>query len=246
MDTWGKPHKRMNPAFSLTGAKVRSIWMDLSLHTGLVALGLPNAKVRLGAHRNGATIMDIDRAVLCVGIAAVLAVAAFNHAYANATQPETIQMESPNVLNVAARTEPAPQHADWTETTPLRGMGGGRMRMAEPILHVAPDLPSEQTYALRGEFTALLALDLQVALRAGFRRFTVTSSGGEVLVARVMATLMNSVDAVVVAEGQCHSACAYFWLATSRRELGEDAHIALQAAFDTTGRAATSAPAGTE
>jgi hypothetical protein len=90
----------------------------------------------------------------------------------------------------------------------------------------------ERTYALRGDLTAALALDLQAALRAGFRRITVTSRGGEILVARAMADLLNRAGASLVAQGQCHSACTYMWLATKRRELGTDADLALHATFD--------------
>lgn len=96
-------------------------------------------------------------------------------------------------------------------------------------------VPAERTYALRGDLTAALALDLQAALRAGFRRLSVTSRGGEVLVARAMADLLNRHDALLVAEGQCHSACAYLWLATRRHALGPQADLALHATFDAAG-----------
>ena len=99
---------------------------------------------------------------------------------------------------------------------------------------VVPDRP-ERTFILRGDLTASLALDLQAALRAGFRRVVVTSRGGEVLVARAMADLLNRHEAVLVAQGQCHSACTYMWLATRRRELGKDADLALHATFDNYG-----------
>lgn len=95
--------------------------------------------------------------------------------------------------------------------------------------------PTGRVYAIRGDLTAARALDLQAALRAGFRRIAVTSRGGEVLVARAMADLLNRADAVLVAEGQCHSACAYLWLATRRHELGKDADLALHATFDDAG-----------
>ena len=98
----------------------------------------------------------------------------------------------------------------------------------------APDR-KERTFTLRGDLTASLALDLQAALRAGFRRVVVTSRGGEVLVARAMADLLNRHEAVLVAQGQCHSACAYMWLATRRREIGKDADLALHATFDNYG-----------
>lgn len=99
---------------------------------------------------------------------------------------------------------------------------------------VVPDRP-ERTFTLRGDLTASLALDLQAALRAGFRRVVVTSRGGEVLVARAMADLLNRHEAVLVAQGQCHSACTYMWLATKRRALGKDADLALHATFDNYG-----------
>ena len=92
-----------------------------------------------------------------------------------------------------------------------------------------------RTFALHGDLTAALALDLKAALRAGFRRIVVTSRGGEVLVARAMADLLNRHEAVLVAQGQCHSACTYMWLATKRRALGKDADLALHATFDDDG-----------
>ena len=100
---------------------------------------------------------------------------------------------------------------------------------------VAPSDRSERSFTLRGDLTAALALDLQAALRAGFRRIVITSRGGEVLVARAMADLMNRHEAVLVAQGQCHSACAYMWLATRQRELGKDPDLALHATFDKVG-----------
>lgn len=92
-----------------------------------------------------------------------------------------------------------------------------------------------RTFALHGDLTAALALDLKAALRAGFQRIVVTSRGGEVLVARAMADLLNRHEAVLVAQGQCHSACTYMWLATRRRALGKDADLALHATFDDDG-----------
>ncbi len=113
--------------------------------------------------------------------------------------------------------------------------GTGGTLPAQAQLERAAATPAERVYALRGELVASLALDLQAALRAGFKRIAVTSRGGEVLVARAMADLLNRADAVLVAEGQCHSACAYLWLATRRRELGKDADLALHATFDAAG-----------
>lgn len=106
---------------------------------------------------------------------------------------------------------------------------------AQAQLERASATPAERVYALRGDLVASLALDLQAALRAGFKRIAVTSRGGEVLVARAMADLLNRADAVLVAEGQCHSACTYLWLATKKRELGKDADLALHATFDAAG-----------
>lgn len=107
--------------------------------------------------------------------------------------------------------------------------------VAQPSSVAAAVAPTGRVYTVRGDLTAARALDLQAALRAGFRRIAVTSRGGEVLVARAMADLMNRADAVLVAEGQCHSACAYLWLATRRHELGKDANLALHATFDDAG-----------
>lgn len=103
----------------------------------------------------------------------------------------------------------------------------------------APNQPesarSARTFALRGDLTAALAMDLKAALRAGFRRIVITSRGGEVLVARAMADLLNRHEAVLVAQGQCHSACTYMWLATKRRALERGADLALHATFDDDG-----------
>ena len=111
----------------------------------------------------------------------------------------------------------------------------GSAAPAQAQLQRTAAAPVERIYALRGDLLASLALDLQAALRAGFKRIAVTSRGGEVLVARAMADLLNRAGAVLVAEGQCHSACAYLWLATKRHELGKDADLALHATFDAAG-----------
>ena len=90
----------------------------------------------------------------------------------------------------------------------------------------------ERAFSLQGDLTAALALELQAALHAGFRRIFITSRGGEVLVARAMADLLNRNGALLIAQGQCHSACAYMWLATRRHQLGKEADLALHATFD--------------
>lgn len=47
-------------------------------------------------------MIDLDRAVLYFGIAAVLAVATFNHVHANAAQPPSHPVERAASLNGAA------------------------------------------------------------------------------------------------------------------------------------------------
>lgn len=194
-------------------------------------------------------MIDLDRAVLYFGIAAVMAVTTFNLVHAHAAQPPATPGLLSDALDDAAAQRPAPAPAlpqgYWTNpaTSPLQGVGQGlvgavgtnapedsRTDSATPTV-----ASTGQVYALRGDMTAELALDLQAALRAGFRRITITSRGGEVLVARAMADLLNRAGAVLVAESQCHSSCAYLWLATHRHELGRDADLALHATFDKAG-----------
>lgn len=110
---------------------------------------------------------------------------------------------------------------------PFAGAAGQVNRVSDGL--------AERAYALRGDLTASLALDLQAALRAGFRRIAITSRGGEVLVARAMGDLINQAGALLVADGQCHSACTYLWLASRRRALGREADLALHATFDNFG-----------
>lgn len=88
---------------------------------------------------------------------------------------------------------------------------------------------------MRGDLVASWVLDLEAVLRPDFKRIAIPSRDGEVLVIHAMADLLYWADAVLVAWGQCHSTCAYLWLATKRRELGKNADLALRAAFEDAG-----------
>ena len=59
-----------------------------------------------------------------------------------------------------------------------------------------------------------------------------TSRGGEMLAAREIAKMLSGANAELSAEGQCHSACAYLWLATPRHTLGPAANLAVHASYD--------------
>ena len=54
-------------------------------------------------------------------------------------------------------------------------------------------------------------------------------------IAKAMADLLNQANATVVAHGQCHSSCAYMWLATLNHGLGERSHLALHASYNAYG-----------
>jgi hypothetical protein len=89
--------------------------------------------------------------------------------------------------------------------------------------------------ALRGDINEGTVQLLAAAIRRGQREFVITSRGGEFLAAREMADLINDTGSTLVAVGQCHSSCAYLWLAAHKRRLGRAANLALHATYRTDG-----------
>ena len=92
-------------------------------------------------------MIDLDRAVLYFGIAAVMAVATFNHVHAHAAQPQATPAVLSGALDNAAvempsREQPLPR-GYWTApaTSPLQGVGLGLVRAAEPLAHPGHAIP---------------------------------------------------------------------------------------------------------
>jgi len=94
---------------------------------------------------------------------------------------------------------------------------------------------AQNDYQLVGYINDGMRQRLENALREGHRRFQITSRGGEMLPARAMADLLNEANATIVVHGQCHSSCAYMWLATLSHGLGERPHLALHASYNAYG-----------
>jgi len=96
-------------------------------------------------------MIDLDRAVFYFGVAAVVAVATFNHVHAHAAQPQAAPVALSGAalsdaalsgaldnaaVDIPARARPLPA-GYWTNpaTSPLQGVGLGLIRAADPILH---------------------------------------------------------------------------------------------------------------
>ncbi len=91
-------------------------------------------------------MIDLDRAVFYFGVAAVVAVATFNHVHAHAAQPQAAPVALSDAalsgaldnaaVDIPARARPLPA-GYWTNpaTSPLQGVGLGLIRAADPILH---------------------------------------------------------------------------------------------------------------
>lgn len=107
---------------------------------------------------------------------------------------------------------------------------GKVVRRAAPIAAAPAD-----AVALRGDINEDTVQLLAAAIRRGQREFVITSRGGEFLAAREMAELINDTGSTLVAAGQCHSSCAYLWLAVQKRRLGQAANLALHATYRTDG-----------
>jgi hypothetical protein len=141
-----------------------------------------------------------------------------------------------------------PQQVDYT-TIPHTGFGFGPMaptlrvltRTATPIAADSPkaEAHSEEgkarTYVLAGDIGGEMVLDLEAAIKAGYRAFTVSSRGGEMLAARAMAGMLDRSGATLVAQGQCHSACAYLWLAVHNHRLASNVNLAIHASYNNQG-----------
>lgn len=96
---------------------------------------------------------------------------------------------------------------------------------------------SEQSgyYTLDGDINEDMRQRLEAALQKGRVKIQITSRGGEMLPARAMASMLNQADATLIVRGQCHSSCAYLWLATTSHRLGPGAHLALHSSYDANG-----------
>jgi hypothetical protein len=124
---------------------------------------------------------------------------------------------------------------------PVAGWGAGLLQptLADLVRNTPPLAPEasagQNDYQLVGDINEGMRQRLEHALREGHRRFQITSRGGEMLPARAMAELLNQANATIVAHGQCHSSCAYMWLATLSHGLGERAHLALHSSYNAYG-----------
>lgn len=98
----------------------------------------------------------------------------------------------------------------------------------------APD-PDRAPIQVAGDIDAGMIARLEQSIARGKRTFSITSRGGELLVAREMAATLNRSGSTLVARGQCHSACAYLWLAAERRQVGPAADLALHASYNAHG-----------
>jgi len=85
---------------------------------------------------------------------------------------------------------------------------------------------------ISGDIDVRMVSAVRAALDNGFRKIVITSRGGEMLAAREIAKMLSGANAELSAEGQCHSACAYMWLATPRHTLGPAANLAVHATYD--------------
>ena len=104
----------------------------------------------------------------------------------------------------------------------------GTPPIAAPERHAAP-------VQVAGDIDAGMIARLEKSIAHGSRVFSITSRGGELMVARDMAAALNRSGSTLVARGQCHSACAYLWLATGQRQVGPHADLALHASYNAEG-----------
>lgn len=134
---------------------------------------------------------------------------------------------------------PTPTATGGYVTTKSNGMGSGLLEPAlkAVLLRAAPiaDREAAQTIELRGDIDGRSVQTLAAAIRRGQREFVITSRGGEFMAAREMADLLNSSGSTLIAVGQCHSSCAYLWLAVRQHRLGAAANLALHASYTAEG-----------
>jgi membrane-bound ClpP family serine protease len=95
--------------------------------------------------------------------------------------------------------------------------------------------PNAAPVPVGGYIDAGMIAQLEKSIARGNRVYSITSRGGELMVAREMAAALNRSGSTLVAQGQCHSACAYLWLATERRQVGPSADLALHASYNAEG-----------
>ena len=123
--------------------------------------------------------------------------------------------------------------------TRSNGLGSGLLEptLKAVLLRAAPiaDREAARMVELRGDIDARSVQTLAAAIRRGQREFVITSRGGEFMAAREMADLLNGSGSTLIAVGQCHSSCAYLWLAARQHRLGTAAHLALHASYTAEG-----------
>ena len=124
-------------------------------------------------------------------------------------------------------------------TARSNGLGSGLLEptLKAVLLRAAPiaDREAARMVELRGDIDARSVQTLAAAIRRGQREFVITSRGGEFMAAREMADLLNGSGSTLIAVGQCHSSCAYLWLAARQHRLGTAAHLALHASYTAEG-----------
>ena len=124
-------------------------------------------------------------------------------------------------------------------TTRSNGLGSGLLEptLKAVLLRAAPiaDREAARMVELRGDIDARSVQTLAAAIQRGQREFVITSRGGEFMAAREMADLLNGSGSTLIAVGQCHSSCAYLWLAARQHRLGTAANLALHASYTAEG-----------
>lgn len=152
------------------------------------------------------------------------------HASEPAAGPVALEQGSPS----SATTAPG-----GYVVTRSKGPGAGLLEptLQAVLLRAAPiaDREAAQAIQLRGDIDARSVETLVAAIRRGQREFAITSRGGEFMAAREMADLLNRSGSTLVAVGQCHSSCAYLWLAVRNHRLGAAADLALHASYTAAG-----------
>lgn len=147
----------------------------------------------------------------------------------------------PVLLSTAGQesgTSNLPATAGGYVATRNGGFGSGLLEpsLTAVLRRVTPIAARDESVVeLRGDIDAGTVRTLVAAIRRGQREFAITSRGGEFMVAREMAELLNESGSTLVAVGQCHSSCAYLWLASQKRRLGPSANLALHASYTAEG-----------
>lgn len=135
---------------------------------------------------------------------------------------------------------PSPQTAADIHAPFRNRLGSGPIEQSlVALLRGMPPTPAPEPdvapVKIAGDIDAGMFSRLELSIMRGNRIFSITSRGGELMVAREMATALNRSGSTLVAHGQCHSACAYLWLAAERRKVGPTADLALHASYNAEG-----------